>query len=345
MSTPQRSPAPSPSAAPSTRALIGVIVAVPLLIGFVLWAFTWPNARSSPHDLPVGVAGPAQATAPAVEGLAAQGDAFDVREYPDEDAARRAIEERDIYGAFVFSGEGPPQVLTAGAGGASVSQLLVGVAEAQAPEGASVTVTDVVPAPDGDPRGTVFGTSLLPLVIAGIATGALIAVTGLRGGRALVGLVGAAALAGVMATVIGHDWLEVLAGDWWQVAGVLGLLVLAGGATVAGFAALLGQAGIGVGAVLLMLLGNPWSGATSAPEMLPEPVGALGQWLPTGAGASLLRSVAFFDGNGGGLPLAVLVGWALLGTAAILWGGRRRSRPAEDKGNAGERAQVAAGQG
>ena len=144
-----------------------------------------------------------------------------------------------------------------------------------------------------------------------------------------------------MAAAVAHSWLGVLAGGWWAVAGALGLLVLAGGATVAGLAALLGRAGIGVGALLLMLLGNPWSGAVSAPELLPEPVGEWGQWLPTGAGASLLRSVAFFDGNAAGRPLAVLLGWLLLGVAALLWGGRRRS--AADAGvDADEPAPVAA---
>ncbi|TNM26702.1 ABC transporter permease [Streptomyces sedi] len=307
--------------------MIGVIVAVPLLIGFVLWAFLWPNARGGPHELPVGVAGPAQATAQVAEALEERGDAFDVREYPDGDAARRAIEQREIYGAFVVDGTGSPEVLTAGAGGAGVAQLLVTVAEAQA--GASVEVTDVVPPPPGDPRGAAFGASLLPLVLAGIAAGALVVLTGLRGGRALLALTGAAALGGLMATVLTHGWLEVLAGDWWQLAGTLALMVFTGGATVAGLAALLGQAGIGVGALLLMMLGNPWSGAASAPEMLPEPVGMIGQWLPTGAGASLLRSVAFFEGNAAGFPLAVLLAWLLLGVTAMLAGARlRREQPA-----------------
>ncbi|MDT0268300.1 ABC transporter permease [Streptomyces sp. DSM 44915] len=325
MSTPARlSPTPRPDGPSGARPLLLVIIGVPLLIGFVLWAFAWPSARSEPHQLPVGLVGSsAEATALAGERLAGQGDAFEVREYQDEAAARRAIEEREVYGAFVLTDTGQPEVLTASAGGAAVSQLLVGAAQAQAPDGVQVTVTDVVPAPAGDPRGAAFGASLLPLVMAGIATGALLTVSGLRGGRALAALLGAAVLAGSVATLIARDWLGALAGDWWQVAGVLGLLVAAGGATVAGLAALLGRAGIGVGALLLMLLGNPWSGAASAPELLPVPVGDLGQLLPAGAGASLLRSVAFFDGHAAGFPLLVLFGWLALGAAAVLVGGRR----------------------
>lgn len=58
------------------------------------------------------------------------------------------------------------------------------------------------------------------------------------------------------------------------------------------------------GALLMVMLGNPFSGVTSAPELLPEPFGMIGQRLPPGAGGSLPRSVAFFDGSaaGGALP-------------------------------------------
>jgi hypothetical protein len=51
----------------------------------------------------------------------------------------------------------------------------------------------------------------------------------------------------------------------------------------------------------MVLVGNPLSGISSAPERLPEPAGALGPLLPPGAGGSLLRSTAFFDGAGVGL--------------------------------------------
>jgi hypothetical protein len=58
--------------------------------------------------------------------------------------------------------------------------------------------------------------------------------------------------------------------------------------------------------LLMVLAGNPLSGLSSAPELLPQPAGALGQLLPPGAGGSLLRSTAFFDGAAATGPLAVL---------------------------------------
>ncbi|WP_223291033.1 ABC transporter permease [Streptomyces avicenniae] len=318
----------SPHPTLSRRALIAVVVGLPVFVAFALWAFAWPAARTAPNDLPVGVAGPPAATSQVADALRATDGAFDVHVYPDEDAARDAVQDRDVYGAFVLSGDpaGGTEVLTATAGGPVVAQLLTQAAQEQAPPGTEVTVTDVVPAPEGDPRGSAFTASVLPLALAGIAGGALVTLGRLRGARALVALAGSAVLLGGVGAVLAHSWLGVLEGPWFTVAGVLALTVAAGGATVAGIAALVGKAGIGLGALVVMLLGNPWSGAGAAPEMLPDPAATLGQFLPTGAGATLLRSVAFFDGGGAAAPVAVLAVWTALGVGAILLGARRQAR-------------------
>ncbi|MFE1361228.1 ABC transporter permease family protein [Streptomyces harbinensis] len=313
------------------RKLITVLVALPLAVTFILWAFAWPAARTGPHDLPIGVAGPAEATAPVTAALQARDGAFDVHSYPDAAAAITAIENRDIYGALVPGPDGA-ELLTASAAGASVAQLLEQVAAQGLPEGAAPTVTDVVPAPASDPRGAVFGVSVLPMAMAGIALGALVTLLRLRGRYALAALAGTAAAVGTAGALIGHSWLGAMAGGWWTVAGALALLTLAGGATVAALAALLGPRGIGLGAVLLMMLGNPWSGATSAPEMLPAPVGTLGQLLPTGAGSTLLRGVSFFDGAGTAFPLAVLTCWAVAGLATVAVVHHRRPAPTRPAG-------------
>jgi hypothetical protein len=76
-----------------------------------------------------------------------------------------------------------------------------------------------------------------------------------------------------------------------------------------------------------MLFGNPFSGASSAPQMLPEPVGTIGQWLPPGAGTTLLRSVSFFDGAAATGPALTLTWWAVLGLGAVLLGSALKGRP------------------
>ncbi|RLV65154.1 integral membrane protein [Streptomyces sp. CBMAI 2042] len=311
------------STAPNRRA-VAVVLLIPLVVTLALWAFAWPAARIAPRDLPVGVAG----AAPAADQLGRQFEqregAFEVHRFDDEAAAREAIEDRVVYGAVVAGPEGP-HVLTATAAGPVVAQLLREAVTAAAPEGARVQVTDVVAAPPGDPRGSALGASVLPLALAGMGAGAAVTLLGLRGIRAALTLAGSAALVGLAATGVAHSWLGVITGDWWTEAGVLALTVLAIGAAVAGLSALLGPRGLGLGALLMILLGNSFSGVTSAPQLLPEPVGTLGQWLPPGAGGSLLRSVAFFDGSAAGGPVLALALWSALGLAAVLVAGRRRT--------------------
>ncbi|AKH84844.1 membrane protein [Streptomyces sp. CNQ-509] len=319
----------------STRSVLAVVVLVPALVALALWAFVWPNARLAPRDLPLGVAGRAQATAPLKAQLAEREGAFEVHEYADADAARTAIEEREVYGAVVAS-PGGPELLVATAAGPSVAQVLTEAAGERA--GRPLPIRDVVPLPSADPRGSALNSSVLPLALAGLLVGGLVTLLGLRGGRGVLAAVGAAAAIGLVAAALADSWLGALAGDWWAEAGALGLTVLAGAGAVGGLAAVLGRAGMGAGSLLVMLLGNPFSGVTSAPELLPEPVGTLGQWLPPGAGGSLVRSVAYFDGNGAAGPLAVLAGWSAAGLALLALGpllARRRAPEAARPAAAG----------
>ncbi|NEC05617.1 ABC transporter permease, partial [Streptomyces sp. SID7909] len=138
-----------------------------------------------------------------------------------------------------------------------------------------------------------------------------------------VALLGVAVMVGLLATAVTDSWLGALTGDWWSEAGTIALTVIAIGAPVAGLAALLGTPGIGIGALLMVLLGNPFSGVTSAPELLPRPIAVIGQLLPPGAAGSALRSVAFFDGAAAAAPALTLGVWAVLGLGAGLVGGRR----------------------
>ncbi|MGW0810725.1 hypothetical protein [Nonomuraea sp. NPDC002799] len=88
---------------------------------------------------------------------------------------------------------------------------------------------------------------------------------------------------------------------------------------------LLGFAGLGAGAAVMMLIGNPLSGMTG-PYWLPSGWATLGQLLPPGASGSLVRSISFFDGTGAGAPALTLAGWVLAGLLLILIADRRSTR-------------------
>ena len=104
----------------------------------------------------------------------------------------------------------------------------------------------------------------------------------------------------------------------WGVAGGLTLGALASGLFMLGLGSVLGRVGLGIGALLALLLGNPLSGLASAPELLPSGWGALGQWLPQGASGTLLRSTAFFGGAGSAMAITVLTCWAAVGVLLIV---------------------------
>jgi hypothetical protein len=305
------------AAHPPWRQLVIIAVLLPLMIVLAVLAFAWPAARIAPRDLPVGIVGTGERV---LSGLnRSDPGAFDVRRYADEASARTAIEDRDIYGAFAV-GPGGVTVLEASAASPSVAQLLSTVGQ-HLGSGQPV-VSDVVPLPAGDPRGLVLPSALLPLTICGVIMASVIGlVLGFRPAwRQVMALIVVSATAGLGAYLIAQGFLGALPHEAVATWAALSLTVLAIGATTAGLIALIGAPGLGLGILAMIFIGNPFSGATSAPELLPAPVGAIGQWLPPGAGASLLRSTAYFGGHGAAGHLTVLLVWIAAGLAAIVAG-------------------------
>ena len=304
-------------------ALIAILV-VPVIVAIALSAFVWPAANLEPRDLPFGLAGPVEELGSFQARLEAREGAFDVHLYDDQESAREAIEDREIYGAIVAEPDGGGLgLLTSSAASPTVAAVL-----SEDFAGPSVAVEDVVPADPDDPRGAAFGSMVLPLLLAGIVTGVIITMLGRPGLGAIGILLAVAALTGLVTIAVVQWWLGVIEGPWLLNAAVLSLGVLAVAAAVAGLAALMGRAGIAVMALLMVFVANPWSGNASAPELLPEAAGFVGQLMPPGAGGQLLRSTAFFDGAAAGGPLAVLLVWIGLGLGAVLAGAQLRQRAA-----------------
>ena len=81
------------------------LLAIPLAVALILTLFAWPQSELEPRGLPIGVA-PSRHTAPMERHLTEAGDAFDVERYRDAAAARAAIEDREVYGAFVPTADG-----------------------------------------------------------------------------------------------------------------------------------------------------------------------------------------------------------------------------------------------
>lgn len=213
-----------------------------------------------------------------------------------------------------------------------------------APEGASsaslptVAVVDVVPLSKHDPTGGGLNAAAFPIVLGGMVGGVLVSLLVVGVLRRVLALLVYAIAAGALTALILQTWLQVLQRDWLTNAAALGLAMLATAAVVVGFNGLLGTAGIPIGAVLAVLVGNPLSGAAFPYQFIPHPWGQIGQYFVAGAGANLLRSLSYFPNAATGQQWTVLGAWAVGGfvVAAI---GHAASRAIAHRGVHGHVAE------
>lgn len=303
---------------PAARAA-GIVIALSAVVAIVALAFALPAAKSGPHDVPIGVAGPQAANGRIAAMLDERAPgAFAVTYYPGEDALRDAIADRQVYGGLAVGPDGRKLLIASGAGPA-VAQVLTQLGTGMAAQtGSAPTIEDVAPLPDTDPRGTGLAASALPITLAGILP-AIALVLALRR-EVWTRLAAAIVFSGVAAWTITALLYYVLGSfgqNFWGVTAGLTLGLLACGLPILGLGSLFGRVGLACGAALALLVGNPLSGLNSAPEMLPRGWGEVGQLFPQGATATLLRSTAFFGGAGATSAIVVAICWAVAGAVLI----------------------------
>lgn len=313
--------------------IAALVLGVAAVVVVVVLAFSWPAVTSEPQNLPVAISGE-RAQVQQVESALEENAAglLDLVEVEDADEARALIEDRTVYGAIVLSPS--PDVLTASAASPVAAQMLTGLAgrlqemanQAAAaqgivlPEPIVVTVTDVVPLSEADPRGTGLASATFPLVIGGILGGIAISLTVVGVWRRIGALLGYAVVGGLAIAGVLQGWFGVLQGDFLMNSVAVALALLAIAAPLVGLHTVFGRAGIALGVILFVLIANPIASAAAPSQFLPEPWGAIGSWLPPGAAATLLRDLSYFPAADVGFPLAVLSGWALGGLLLTLAG-------------------------
>jgi hypothetical protein len=292
-------------------------VAIAVVIGLVLLAFGLPVVSARPHQLPIGVAAPPPVTAQVIAALDQRApNAFAVTEYVDEAALTEAIRDREVYGGLAVSAGGPV-VLTASAASTAAAQTLAALAPALSRDGSVVEVRDVVPLPADDPRGAGLAALVLPLVLGAIVPAAVLGSLHLRRRTLLAATVAYALVGGTAFALVLHTVFGTLSGDFLTEALVLAAIVGASTLALVGLQWAAGRVGLGLGALLLALVGNPLSGASTAPEFLASPWREIGQAMPPGAGGQLVRSIAFFDGAQSAGPWWVLASWAAAGLVLL----------------------------
>jgi hypothetical protein len=311
-----------------------VVVALgAVIVGLLGSALLSISHAPAPHHVAVGYVGP-DAGRTALAGQA--GDALDVVPYGSRAAAVDGIHHLDVYGALVTTGD-RVELLKSTAAAPQVASVLTALVTSQTARTQAPTVTDVSPLPAGDSAGSSIAILLQVVVLAGtigaMSLGRLVPRYRARWGRGelpgvflllyalLVGF-GTAGLA--RAFGIGADV------RFWKLGLSLALVNIAVAASIAGLVALVGSAGAPMGGVLYFLLGSPISGASTALPMMPTFWRHVGQALPPGAGATLLRRVLYFPDASLATPLVRLclyasIGMAVVGVANLISAGRRTS--------------------
>lgn len=241
-----------------------------------------------------------------------------MEQYDSAEAVTEAVQDREVLGGISVGDDGAVTITVASGAGTPYASLLKGIGAGLTQAGMTVTYDDVAPLPQDDPQGLGLSALGLPLAFGGMISAALLS-TQLkrRPWHRIIGSLAASVAVGFVVVAILQFGFGSVDGNYVTTSLSLSLGMAAISLFVLGMESLLGFAGLGIGAVLMMFIANPLSGMATGWQWLPSPWGFIGQLLPPGAAGSLLRADAFFDGRGAGLPILVLTCWAVLGIVLV----------------------------
>jgi len=313
---------------PIVAPLVGGLALLIALLGLIGTAIRDPH----PHDIAVGLVGPAPAVQQISTAFGANAPgAFQFTTYGSEADARAALDSRTVDGVLVLGGSTPRLILAGAAGDAATGVITAAFTNMFKAQGATVDIEVVHPFASGDAHGLILFFVVVAAIISTlVAQAILFALARTAGfGTRMTVVLAYAVLAGIAAM----GTAEWIAGDYgsgfWTAVGLVMLASAAVGAVVAGSIRLLGAAGIGLAALVVVLLDLVSSGGPVGSQLLPDFYRAVAPWMPAGPLYGALRGALYFDGAGVGGPLVVLFGWLAAGLVLVLLGqllaGRRRS--------------------
>jgi hypothetical protein len=298
--------------------VIAGLAVVVTLIGLIGPAIKSP----SPHDIPVGLVGPAPALDQLSTAFATKAPgAFDFTTYASEADARSAIDSRTVDGVLVI-GQSGPRLIVAGAAGDGATGVIVGAfTDAFKAQGQTVTIETVHPFATGDPHGLILFFVVLAILISTLIAQAI---AGLTKGISLSARALLVVVYAVVAAPVAMGAATLIAGDYgsgfWTATALIALASAAVGAVVAGSAALLGRPGVGLAALIAVLLDLVCSGGPIGSQLLPDAYRWLAPAMPAGQLYSAMRGALFFDGANLGQAITVLVLWLAVGAVLLVIG-------------------------
>lgn len=212
-------------------------------------------------------------------------------------------------------------------GAQAAAQLEQMKAQAEQASAMAVKTTAVVPLSDSDTSGSGIAISAFPLVIGGILGGSFSALRVNGTWRRFATATLYAVIGGALTALILNVWFGLVPGDFATLWAAFGATYLATASFIVGVSALSSPlAGLGLGAVVTMFIGNPISGASMPSAFLPGVWGQIGQMMVPGASSTLLRSIAYFPEAATSGQWLVLGSWIAFGLLAgvIGWAVKER---------------------
>jgi hypothetical protein len=316
---------PTPRTADSApvigRRLILVAIAAAVAGALLTLSFTYADHEPAPHGVRIAVVAPAAVTSHIAAGLrqAAPGG-FRVIAVPSAAAARTALHDQRVRGAFVLGVGHRAQILTAGAAGSALEQVVTtALGHVAAAAHVRASVQDVVPPSGADRSGLITFVFELGLLVPSVVGSVGLYLVGLR--RRVWWRVAAAwlfaALVAALGTLVVATGFGALPGHWAAVFGIGMLGALAFILATAAAQATLGLPATALMAILLVFVGNAVSGGSVPTAMLPDVYRQISPWLPNGAIVHGVRAVVYFGGHGVGQPLLALALWAGAGSLVL----------------------------
>jgi hypothetical protein len=305
-----------------------VLIAVLATVMGSLFVATYSLALGDPvpHRIDAALVGDSAAHARTVESVqrAASGGLVFHR-YTSAAAARRAIDEQDVYAALDLTSS-PSTLYVASAAGGSVARVLEKASAAEP----TVRVVDTHPLSKTDPNGLdIFYLMLVTTIIGFLTVFQVRANAGGLGLRQWTVFVVAVALGvSLVLTVVDGPLLHRLDLPVLETWGILAVHFVAVASFTSLMSVLLGRWAILPTWLFFVVLGNSSSGGAVSPPLLPQPLDFISQWLPSGATVTALRDAVYFYGFQHARPIAVLATWAAgLFTAMLLVSHRRGASP------------------
>ena len=315
------------------RGMLPIIVALGVCaIMECLFATTYMSAGHAPKatDLPFGVTGSSPVLTAAQKTISLK-----VTRYPNEQAAKTAIDQAQIWGALITSGTSNTLIVVPSISDLAPLDLAVRFEEAAKSAGQKITVQQYAPVPLAakDPFGLVQGLMLVPLLIGGYMSSTLLmAATGKAAGRwRAAQLAGFAIAAGLAVDLIACFWLQGYASSkFWIVWPICSLIIAVVAFVAAVLQKLIGAAGTLLTIIVVLLFGNPSSGGANGVPYLPTFWRDLGPYLPPRNGYILLHHTIYFNGHGTTQALTVLLIYLAVAAAILIVLDLRRSEAKVD---------------